>query len=111
MNGNEVFKFATKAMNKSIKKVLENTDTNLTDVKYIIPHQANYRIIDYVAQKNKIENDRFYLNLEKYGNTSSASIGIALDEINKKNMVKKGDKIILVGFGGGLTWGSILIKW
>lgn len=111
MNGNEVFKFATKVMNKSIKKVLENTNVELNDVKYIIPHQANYRIIDYVKQKNKIDDNKFYLNLKDYGNTSSASIGIALDEMNKKNMLKKGDKMILVGFGGGLTWGSILLEW
>lgn len=111
MIGKDIFKFATRIMYKSIEKVLEESNTTLDEVKYIIPHQANDRIIDYVAQKNKIDKDKFYLNLDKFGNTSSASIGIALDEMNKKGIINEGDKIILVGFGGGLTWGSILFKW
>ncbi|WP_066501809.1 beta-ketoacyl-ACP synthase III [Abyssisolibacter fermentans] len=111
MNGLEIFKFATKIIRKSFKNVLQNTDYSLDDIKYIIPHQANYRIINHVAQKAKIDINKFYLNLEKYGNTSSASIGIALDEMNKKGLLSKDDKIIMVGFGGGLTWGAILLKW
>ncbi|WP_066500837.1 beta-ketoacyl-ACP synthase III [Abyssisolibacter fermentans] len=111
MNGVEIFKFATKIMRKSFKNVLESTDYSLDDIKYIIPHQANYRIIDHVAQKANIDINKFYLNLDKYGNTSSASIGIALDEMNKKGLLNKDDKLILVGFGGGLTWGAVLLKW
>lgn len=111
MNGKEVFKFATKAMNKSVRKVIEDANMTIDDIDHIVPHQANYRIIDYVAQKNKIDKDKIYINLDKYGNTSSASIAIALDEMNEKGLLKRGDKIILTGFGGGLTWGAILLEW
>lgn len=111
MNGLEIFKFATRVVRKSFKNVLENTSYSLDDIKYIIPHQANYRIIEHVAQKAKIDINKFYLNLDKYGNTSSASIGIALDEMNRKGLLKKDDKVIMVGFGGGLTWGAILLNW
>ncbi|KEI02761.1 beta-ketoacyl-ACP synthase III [Clostridium botulinum] len=111
MEGREVFKFAVNAMIESVNKVLENTEYNLQDIDYIVPHQANIRIIEFVSKKLKIPQDKFYVNLDKYGNTSGASIPIALDEMNKKGMFKKGDKIILVGFGGGLTFGAHLIQW
>ncbi|KEI01956.1 ketoacyl-ACP synthase III [Clostridium botulinum] len=111
MEGREVFKFAVNAMIESVNKVLENTEYNLDDIDYIVPHQANIRIIEFVSKKLKIPQDKFYVNLDKYGNTSGASIPIALDEMNKKGMFKKGDKIILVGFGGGLTFGAHLIQW
>lgn len=111
MNGREVFKFATKAMVNSIYEVLKDTSYSLGHVDYIIPHQANLRIIDYAAKKLNISLSKFYINLEKYGNTSSASIPIALDGIYKEGKIKKGNIIILVGFGGGLTCGATLIKW
>lgn len=111
MNGKEVFRFAVKIIPKSIEKILEDTNNSLDDIKYIIPHQANLRIVEFAAKKLKVDIEKFYVNLDKYGNTSSASIPIALDEMNRKGLLKKGDKIILVGFGGGLTWGSTLIKW
>lgn len=111
MNGREVFKFATKAMVNSIYEVLKDTSYSLGDVDYIIPHQANLRIIDYAAKKLNMPLSKFYINLEKYGNTSSASIPIALDGIYKEGKIKKGNIIILVGFGGGLTCGATLIRW
>lgn len=111
MNGREVFKFATKAMVTSINKVLENTGYTLDDVDYIIPHQANLRIIDYAAKKLNLKSEKFYTNLNKVGNTSSASVPIALADLNKEGKLKTGDLIVLVAFGGGLTCGATLIKW
>ncbi|MBU5590957.1 ketoacyl-ACP synthase III [Clostridium sp. MSJ-4] len=111
MNGKEVFKFATKAMVDSVEEVLKKSNTKIEDIKYIIPHQANKRIIEFAASKLNLPLEKFYINLNLYGNTSSASIPIALSEVVEKAMVKKGDKIILVGFGGGLTYGCILIEW
>lgn len=110
MEGKEIFKFAVRIIPESVNKVLENTNISLDEIKYIIPHQANFRIVDAAAKKLNVDIDKFYLNVDKYGNTSAASIPIALDEIIQKNLVKKGDKIILVGFGGGLTWGAILLE-
>lgn len=109
MNGRDVFNFATKTVPKSIKSLLKQSNMNIDDIKYIVPHQANYRIIDVVAKKLNTDIDKFYLNLEHYGNTSSASIPIALSEMSEKGLIKEGDKLILTGFGAGLTWGSILI--
>lgn len=111
MNGRDIFRFASGIIPKSINNVLENTDINIQDIDYIVPHQANYRIIDSVAEKMNIPKEKFYMNLESFGNTSSASIPLALDEMNRKGLLKDNHKIILVGFGGGLTWGSVLINW
>lgn len=110
MNGGEVFKFATKVIVESIKKILEKSSLTIDDIDYIVPHQANLRIIDYAARKLKVDISKFYTNLERYGNTSSASIPLALNEMYEKNLLKKGHKIILVGFGGGLTYGAVLIE-
>ncbi len=110
MNGRDIFNFATKIVPKSIEKLLDKSGENIENIKYIVPHQANSRIIDIVAKKLGVTKDKFYLNLDKYGNTSSASIPIALAEMNQKNLLKKGDKIIIVGFGAGLTWGSMILN-
>jgi 3-oxoacyl-[acyl-carrier-protein] synthase-3 len=110
MDGKEIFKFAVKIMVKLVKLLLEESHCSLEEIKYIIPHQANYRIIECAAQKLGINTSKFYTNLDHYGNTSAASIGIALDEVYKKNLVESGDKILVVGFGGGLTYGGIIIK-
>lgn len=110
MNGREVFNFATRSVPKSIKLVLEKANLSLDDIKYIVPHQANTRIIEVVAKKLKVSLDKFYLNTDKFGNTSAASIPIALGEMKQKNLLQAGDKIIITGFGGGLTWGSVLIE-
>ncbi len=110
MDGREIFKFAVKVLEKSVKALIKEANCNLEEIKYIIPHQANYRIIECAAKKLGIDMSKFYMNLDVYGNTSAASIGIALDEVRKKNLVKKGDKILIVGFGGGLTYGGFILK-
>jgi 3-oxoacyl-[acyl-carrier-protein] synthase-3 len=111
MNGGDVFKFAVKTIVDNIKKVLEVSGYTMEDIKYIVPHQANIRIIDFAAKLLKVPNDKFYSNLHKFGNTSAASIGIALDELSKTGKLNKGDKLILVGFGAGMTSGAILLEW
>lgn len=111
MNGREVFKFASRIIPHCIDKVLEKSGHSLEDIKYIVPHQANINIIEYAAKKLKLDKSTFYINLDRFGNTSGASIPIALDEMNDNGMLNKGDKIIVVGFGGGLTFGAILIEW
>ncbi|SEF95133.1 3-oxoacyl-[acyl-carrier-protein] synthase III [Caloramator fervidus] len=110
MDGKEVFKFATEVIVSSIEKVLKNSNLTLEDIDLIIPHQANIRIIEFAAKKLKLPLDKFYINIQNYGNTSAASIPIALDEALKRGVVKKGNKVVLVGFGGGLTWGAALIE-
>ncbi|EIW6613723.1 ketoacyl-ACP synthase III [Clostridium perfringens] len=110
MNGREIFKFATKVMEESIVEILEKENIKIEDIDAIIPHQANLRIIDYVVKRLGIPREKFITNLQNYGNTSGASIPIALCEAIDDGKVKKGDNIIMVGFGGGLTWGSALIK-
>lgn len=111
MNGKEIFRFAVGAMTSTIEEIQRLTRWDLKDVKYIVSHQANSRIIEYTAKKLNMDKHKFYMNLDKYGNTSAASIPIALDEINKNGLLKKKDKIILVGFGGGLTYGGVAISW
>ena len=111
MDGREVFKFATKKIVSGINKVLETAGLSAEDITYFVPHQANLRIVEVASRKLKIPMDRFYINIEHYGNTSAASIPIALNEMNEKGLLKTGDKIILCGFGGGLTWGTLLVQW
>lgn len=111
MNGREVFKFATKAIEDGVKKILDDTGISIDEIKYIVPHQANSRIISSAAKRLGIEKNKFFVNVENVGNTSSASVPIALNDMYEKHMLKKGDKIILVAFGGGLTYGSTLIEW
>ena len=111
MDGREVFKFAVSSIVESVNVLLKKNNLSIDDILYIVPHQANIRIIESAAQKLKIPVDKFFTNLHKYGNTSAASIPIALDEFVYSCDVKKGDLIIIVGFGGGLTYGSVLIKW
>ncbi len=111
MEGKEIFKFATHIMLESIKVVLTENNLNIQDIDFIVPHQANNRIIDHVAKKLKIPAEKFFKNIEHYGNTSAASIPLAMDEMVKDGLIQKNDRIILVGFGGGLTWGSVLLRW
>ena len=111
MNGKEVFQFAIRIMIKSISQVLNKSDLSMDDIDYIVPHQANIRIIDYVARKLKIDREKFIINLDRFGNTSSASIPLALDEAHKKKIFCPGNRIIMVAFGGGLTWGAVLLNW
>jgi len=111
MNGQEVFRFAVDVITESISTLLEETKISLEDIDYIVCHQANHRIIKKVAKDLDLDESSFYVNLEEYGNTSAASIPIALDEMNQKGLLKQDMKIIFVGFGAGLTWGCTLIKW
>lgn len=110
MNGTEVFKFAISAIEEAILNILAENELALDDIKLIVPHQANKRIIANVARKLKVEESKFYINLDKYGNTSAASIPVALSEAVENNIVKSGDKVLLVGFGAGLTWGATIIE-
>ena len=111
MNGKEVFQFAIRIIIKSISQVLNKSHLSMDDIDYIVPHQANIRIIDYVARKLKIEREKFIINLDRFGNTSSASIPLALDEAHKKKIFCPGNRVIMVAFGGGLTWGAALLNW
>ncbi len=111
MDGKEIFQFAIRIMIKSISHVLNKSNLSIDDIDYIIPHQANIRIIDYVARKLKVERKKFIINLDRFGNTSSASIPLALDEAHKKKMFCPGNRLIMVAFGGGLTWGAALLNW
>ncbi|MCT4542720.1 MAG: ketoacyl-ACP synthase III [Vallitalea sp.] len=109
MNGQEVFKFACSYVPKGIKAVIEESQYEIEDIDYFILHQANERIMDSIAKRLKISKDKFYKNIASYGNTSSASIPIALDEMFDKGILKQGHKIVIAGFGGGLTYGVSLI--
>jgi len=111
MDGSGVFRFAVGIVPKIIKELLENADLSVDDVDQIICHQANQRILAHISKKMKVPMDKLYMNLQNYGNTSSASIPIALDEMLEKNMIKRGDKVMMIGFGGGLTWGGILLEY
>lgn len=110
MDGKAVFRFATEALDNGIKQVLKQANLTIDDIDLIIPHQANSRIIDYVAKKLKQPLDKFYTNLEYYGNTSAASVPLAYHQAKIENRIKPGMNIIMVGFGAGFTYGSILIK-
>ncbi len=111
MNGQEVFKFAVKKEPECIQSLLQQAGMKPSDVDYYLLHQANYRIIASIARKLKLPLEKFPSNVSHCGNTSAASIPILLDEVNKKEMLKKGDTILLSGFGAGLTWGAALLKW
>jgi 3-oxoacyl-[acyl-carrier-protein] synthase-3 len=111
MDGKEVFKFAVKALENSLLKALEAANLKISDIDLLIPHQANIRIIDHVSKKLSIPKENIFVNLQKYGNTSAASIPIALDEAWRAGKIKKDDIIAIVGFGAGLTTGANIIKW
>ena len=110
-DGHEVFKFAARVMPMAAEKVIENTGVKLDDIKYIIPHQANIRIIENAAKRLGIALEKIYMTIRKFGNISSASIPVAIADAYNKKRLKKGDNLVLVGFGGGLTWGSALVRW
>ncbi|MGL5049380.1 MAG: beta-ketoacyl-ACP synthase III [Fusobacteriaceae bacterium] len=111
MKGQEVFKFAVNALPNATKEALKKSGLSAENVDIVIPHQANSRIIETASKKLGIPMDKFYLNLNKFGNTSAASIGIAMEEALNKNLIKKGDIVAITGFGGGLTFGSLIMKW
>lgn len=111
MKGNELFKVAVRSMTDVSKEVLEEAGLTAEDVTLFIPHQANQRITDAVANKLDVDETRVYSNIAMHGNTSSASIPIALDECVEEGRIKKDDLILLASFGGGVTWGGVLIRW
>ncbi|MEY8356219.1 beta-ketoacyl-ACP synthase III [Lachnospiraceae bacterium 54-53] len=111
MDGQEVFKFAVKTVPEAIKKVLSESGTDIDEIKYFILHQANYRIFESIAKRLKIPMEKFPVNLDRFGNTSGATIPILLDEMNREGKLQRGDKIVLAGFGAGLTWGATLLEW
>jgi 3-oxoacyl-[acyl-carrier-protein] synthase-3 len=111
MDGKEVFRFATRVMGRAVTEALEKLNMTTADVQWIVPHQANYRIIETAARHLKMPLDKFIINVERYGNTSTASIPIATVEAVQNGQIKPKDKIAFVGFGGGLTWGAMVVEW
>src|ERR1700730_7298022 len=111
MKGNELFKVAVRSMSEVSHEVLEEAGLRAEDVQLFIPHQANQRITDAVANKLNVEERRVYSNISMHGNTSSASIPIALDECVEAGRISKGDLILMASFGGGVTWGGVLMRW
>jgi len=111
MNGNDVFKVAVKTMQRISNEILERNNMDPSEVDIMIPHQANIRIIQAVAKRLKMPMEKVFVNLDRYGNTSAATIPIALDEAVRGGRVSDGDTILMAAFGGGLTWASALLKW
>ncbi|MBN1442636.1 MAG: ketoacyl-ACP synthase III [Planctomycetes bacterium] len=111
MQGREVFKFAVSSMIELLETAFQRNSLSVEDIDLVIPHQVNYRVIESVLRKIPIPADRVYLNLDRYGNTSAASVPIALHEAAGEGRLKKGDIVLLVAFGGGLTWGYNLLRW
>ena len=110
MNGKEIYKYAVTDTVKNINKLLEISNINIDELSYIIPHQSNKRILESIAKKINIKKEKMYFNVDKYGNTFCASIPIAIDDMIKLNKLKEKDKVILIGYGGGLNTGSILLE-
>jgi 3-oxoacyl-[acyl-carrier-protein] synthase-3 len=111
MRGNELFRLAVRLMEKSARQAVEKAGLGINDVSILIPHQANIRIIDAVSQRLKIPKEKVFVNIDKYGNMSSASTAVALVEAFEQNRLKADDIVVLDTFGGGLVWGSMVIKW
>lgn len=111
MNGKETYKYAVTSMLDAANRALAESNLKASDLACIIPHQANLRIIEAIAHRMEVPLDRFMVNLDRYGNTSAAAVAIALDEANRTGRMKVGDYVLLVVFGGGLTWASSVIQW
>lgn len=111
MNGQEVYKFAVRTVPKAILEALGEAGLTVSDIDLFILHQANIRIIESVAKRLKVPMEKFPTNLQECGNISAGSVPVLLDEINRAGRIKKGDKIVLAGFGGGLTWGAAVLEW
>ena len=110
-DGKEVYKFAVGIMPLAVEKVLEKAGVSVDDIDMFIPHQANIRIIQTAASKLGVPMEKFSLNIDKFGNTSSASIPLALAEAIENGKIKRGDKIVMVGFGAGLTYGAVYMEY
>jgi len=111
MKGREIFKIAVREMEEAAREILEQHQLSAAQIDCVIPHQANLRIIDALAQYLELPSDRFFVNLDRYGNTSAASIPLALDEARRSGRIKDGDTTLFVAFGAGLTYGSALVRW
>ncbi len=111
MNGSEVFKVAVRQMCNSALKVIKDAGLEPDDISLVVPHQANIRIIEAIAKRLKVGMDRVVVNIDRYGNSSSASVPLALDEANRAGRLKPGDNVVMVAFGGGMIWGAALVKW
>ena len=111
MDGQEVFKFALETVPKLTRELLDQDGLDKDQVDWYVPHQANHRIVESVAKRLKVPLDRFYENIERYGNTSAGTIPIALDEMAERGLLKPGQWIMCLGFGAGLTWGGALFQW
>jgi len=110
MSGNKVFRFAVNVLENSLNQVLNDAGLTMDDVDYVICHQANKRIIEHVQKKYPEHMDKFYINIDRYGNTSAASIPIAIDEMFEQGILKKGMKVASIGFGAGFTWSGLLFE-
>jgi len=111
MQGQDVFRYAVRAMEQAIGKVLVENGLQAADLALVIPHQANIRIIRSLADRLAVPEEKFYINIDKYGNTSAASVPIAMDEANREGRLMPGDLVLLCAFGGGFTWGAMVIRW
>jgi 3-oxoacyl-[acyl-carrier-protein] synthase-3 len=110
MKGDGVFKWAVRAMADAARLVLDEAGYGINDVKFIVPHQANIRIVDAVSERLEVPRERIIVNLDRYGNTSSATIPMAYDELARSGRAKPGDLVLFTGFGGGFTWGAVLFR-
>ena len=111
MNGKDVFQFAVRKVPQVIQEVLKENELSIEDIDWFVLHQANARIVDAVARRLRLDIGKFPMNLQDYGNTSSASIPILLNELNREGVLKKGQKLVLAGFGAGLSWGASVLDW
>ncbi len=111
MNGQEVYKFAVRVMTEATGEVLAKAGLTTKDIDLLVPHQANLRIVDAAAKRLELDSSKIVVNLERYGNTSSASIPVALFEAHQEGRIKDGDLLLLVSFGAGLTWGAMTLRW
>jgi 3-oxoacyl-[acyl-carrier-protein] synthase-3 len=110
-DGKAVFKQAVVGMADVSVKIVERNHLSNNDIRFFIPHQANYRIIDAAAKKMGLDTDRVVINISKYGNTTAATIPLAMSETYRANKLQKGDWVVLAAFGAGFTWGSVLLRW
>lgn len=111
MQGREVYRYAVTAMRNACDRVLADAELKPEDITMVIPHQANLRIIEAIRERLDVPQEKMFVNLEKYGNTSAAAIAIALDEANRSGAIQRGDKIVMVAFGAGLTWAAAALRW
>ena len=111
MDGQDVFKFAARKMPAACKKVLQKAGMTIDDIALLVPHQANLRIIDNAIDRLKIDRERVWINIDKHGNMSAACVPVCLTEAQQAGRLKKGDNVIMVAFGAGLTWAGALLKW